>query len=77
MENPRLAMAVELFRQAYQLQMQGELDLAVSLYKRSLDLHPTAEAYTYHDTTLRTHAEDIGFMLRNRLRGRLPHRRRL
>jgi aspartyl-tRNA(Asn)/glutamyl-tRNA(Gln) amidotransferase subunit A len=28
----------------------------------------TAEAYTYHEPTLRTHAEDIGFMLRNRLR---------
>src|ERR1044071_552506 len=28
----------------------------------------TAEPYTYHEPTLRTHAEDIGFMLRNRLR---------
>jgi aspartyl-tRNA(Asn)/glutamyl-tRNA(Gln) amidotransferase subunit A len=28
----------------------------------------TAEAYTYHEPTLRTHPEDIGFMLRNRLR---------
>jgi len=46
-------MAVELFRQAYQLQMQGELELAISLYKRSLDLHPTAEAYTYLGWTYR------------------------
>jgi tetratricopeptide (TPR) repeat protein len=47
MGDARLDMAVELFRKAYQLQMQGELDLAVSLYKRSIDLYPTAEAYTY------------------------------
>ena len=53
MENPRVAMAVELFRQAYQLQMQGELDLAVTIYKRSIDLHPTAEAYTYLGWTYR------------------------
>jgi len=46
-DDPRAAMAVELFRQAYQLQMQGELDLAVSLYKRSIELHPTAEAHTF------------------------------
>ena len=53
MENPRIAMAVELFRKAYQLQMQGEFDLAVSLYKRSIELHPTAEAYTFLGWTYR------------------------
>ncbi len=47
MDNARAEMAAELFRQAHQLQMQGELDLAVRLYKRSIDLHPTAEAYTF------------------------------
>ena len=47
MGDARFDMAVELYRQAYQLQMQGELDLAISLYKRSLELHPTAEAYTF------------------------------
>jgi tetratricopeptide (TPR) repeat protein len=47
MSDARFDMAVELFRKAYQLQMQGELELAVSLYKRSLELHPTAEAYTF------------------------------
>ena len=53
MDDPRLAMAAELFRQAYQLQMQGELDLAVRLYQRSIELHPTAEAYTYLAWTYR------------------------
>ena len=53
MENPRLDLAQELFRKAYQFQMQGDLDLAVSMYKRSIDLHPTAEAYTYLGWTYR------------------------
>ena len=47
MADPRQALALELFQQAYMLQMQGELDLAVDLYKRSIGLYPTAEAYTF------------------------------
>jgi len=39
--------AWELFREAYQAQMQGEFDRAVELYKRSLAAHPTAEAHTF------------------------------
>ncbi|MBM4132182.1 MAG: tetratricopeptide repeat protein [Nitrospira sp.] len=35
------------FQQAYEHQMKGELEEAVRLYKRSLDRHPTAEAYTF------------------------------
>lgn len=46
-------MAAELFQKAYRMQMSGELDLAVSLYKRSIDLHPTAEAYTFLGWTYR------------------------
>jgi Tfp pilus assembly protein PilF len=53
MEDPRVALAEELFRKAYKCQMQGELDLAVSLYKRSIDLHPTAEAHTFLGWTYR------------------------
>ena len=53
MGDARFEMAVELFRKAYQLQMEGELDLAVSLYKRSIKLHPTAEAYTFLGWTYR------------------------
>jgi len=39
--------AWELLKEAYQYQMGGEFEMAVELYKRSLDLHPTAEAYTF------------------------------
>ena len=45
--DPRVELAMELFQKAYALQMQGELDLAEALYKRSIELHPTAEAYTF------------------------------
>jgi tetratricopeptide (TPR) repeat protein len=47
MADPRQELALELFQKAYMLQMQGELDLAVDLYKRSIGLYPTAEAYTF------------------------------
>lgn len=39
--------AWELFREAYRAQMEGEFDRAVELYKRSLAVHPTAEAHTF------------------------------
>lgn len=39
--------AWELFQQAYQAQMAGDLDRAVELYRQSLGLHPTAEAHTF------------------------------
>ena len=39
--------AMELFRQAYEHQMRGELDDAVRLYKKSLELFPTAESHTF------------------------------
>ena len=39
--------AHELFEQAYERQMKGELDAAVELYKQSIELHPTAEAHTF------------------------------
>jgi tetratricopeptide (TPR) repeat protein len=43
----RHELALELFQQAYVLQMQGDLETAVDLYKRSIELYPTAEAYTF------------------------------
>lgn len=49
----RVALAMQLFQDAYQRQMEGELELAVSLYKRSIQLHPTAEAYTFLGWTYR------------------------
>lgn len=39
--------ARELFQRAYEAQMAGQLDRAVELYKRSIEAHPTAEAYTF------------------------------
>lgn len=45
--DPRHELALELFQQAYVLQMQGDLETAVDLYKRSIELYPTAEAYTF------------------------------
>ena len=42
-----LELALELFRRAYQFQMQGDLELAVELYRKSIATYPTAEAYTY------------------------------
>ena len=39
--------AWQLFQQAYERQMKGDLEEAVKLYKKSLAIHPTAEAYTF------------------------------
>ncbi len=39
--------ALELFRKAYELQMKGALQEAVEMYKKSIALYPTAEAYTF------------------------------
>ena len=36
--------AWQLFQQAYERQMKGELEEAVTLYKKSIETHPTAEA---------------------------------
>jgi len=40
-------LANELFRRAYECQMNGQLDEAIDLYKESIDLYPTAEAHTF------------------------------
>ena len=39
--------AIELFRQAYMLQMEGYLDAAIEVYKQSIATWPTAEAHTF------------------------------
>ena len=46
MADPR-ERAQELFSRAYQAQMQGELHQAIELYSESIQLYPTAEAYTF------------------------------
>ena len=44
--DPR-ADAADCFRQAYERQKQGEYHQAIELYTRSIELFPTAEAYTF------------------------------
>ena len=39
--------AWNLFQQAYELQMKGQLEEAVELYRRSIGIFPTAEAHTF------------------------------
>ncbi|MDH4083475.1 MAG: tetratricopeptide repeat protein [Nitrospira sp.] len=39
--------AWNLFQKAFERQMKGELEEAVTLYKQSIATHPTAEGYTF------------------------------
>ena len=39
--------AMALFQQAYRHQMQGKLDEAIKLYKRSIEIFPSAEGHTF------------------------------
>jgi len=43
--------AWEYFQKAYELQMQGNLEGAIVCYTKSIDLYPTAEAYTFRGWT--------------------------
>jgi len=45
------AEAQKYFEQAYQLQMQGDLEQAILYYSKSIELYPTAEAYTFRGWT--------------------------
>jgi Tfp pilus assembly protein PilF len=38
---------MELWQEAYRLQMAGELDRAIAVYRSSIDVCPTAEAHTF------------------------------
>ena len=42
-----LKLATELWRQAYEYQMNGDLEEAVRLYEESIAVFPTAEAHTF------------------------------
>jgi Tfp pilus assembly protein PilF len=46
-EDARRERAVQLFQEAYQHQMNKELDEAIELYQRSISVFPTAEAHTF------------------------------
>lgn len=48
--DPRTS-AAEFFRQAYQRQMAGDFQQAIDLYTRSIEVFPTAEAYTFRGWT--------------------------
>ena len=43
--------AMEWVGKAYQLQMKGEIQKAIALYTKSIEIHPTAEAYTFRGWT--------------------------
>jgi Tfp pilus assembly protein PilF len=46
-DDGRQDLAVRLLKEAYQHQMNKELEEAVELYQRSIAAYPTAEAYTF------------------------------
>ncbi|HEY7649438.1 MAG TPA: tetratricopeptide repeat protein [Methylomirabilota bacterium] len=46
-DDPDLERAIELWRQAYRRQMEGELEVAIDLYQQSIKVRPTAEAHTF------------------------------
>ena len=43
----RMTNAQELFQQAYELQRARQYEQAISLYKQSIEVYPTAEAHTF------------------------------
>jgi Tfp pilus assembly protein PilF len=46
-DETRKELALRLFKQAYERQMNKELSEAAELYKKSIETYPTAEAYTF------------------------------
>lgn len=46
-KNPTKREAVEVFERAYEVQMAGDYETAVRLYKESIEIFPTAEAHTF------------------------------
>ena len=46
-DNPLKEQAQEMLQEAYRLQMSGHLKEAVESYKKSIEIFPTAEAYTF------------------------------
>jgi len=45
--NPTKREAVALFQEAYEAQMAQDYNAAIKLYKESIEVFPTAEAYTF------------------------------
>lgn len=44
--------ATDLWQEAYRLQLEGDLDRAIEVYRRSIAVCPTAEAHTFLGWTL-------------------------
>ncbi len=44
-------LALEYFQRAYECQVNGDYDQALSLYTQSIEAYPTAEAYTFRGWT--------------------------
>jgi len=44
---PEKEQAMELFQKAYEFQMSGNLEEAIKLYQKSIELSPSAEAHTF------------------------------
>ena len=53
MSADRRRLAEQLFQKAYMLQMEGEFERAVEVFQESIDICPTAEAYTFLGWTYR------------------------
>lgn len=47
LKNPAMREAVALFNEAYEAQMAKDYTQAIKLYKKSIEIFPTAEAYTF------------------------------
>lgn len=45
--NPIKREAIALFNEAYEAQIEGNYPAAIKLYKQSIEIFPTAEAYTF------------------------------
>ena len=43
----RKKVSIEFFKKGYEAQMGGEINQAISLYQKSIELFPTAEAFTF------------------------------
>jgi tetratricopeptide (TPR) repeat protein len=51
-EQESLQQATGLWQEGYHHQMEGELDRAIEIYRRSIAVYPTAEAHTFLGWTL-------------------------
>jgi Tfp pilus assembly protein PilF len=46
-DRDHIEIAYDLFHEAYEYQMEGEIETAIDLYRRSIETFPTAEAHTF------------------------------